>query len=1287
MSNPLSQTPTNKKAPLTEEQKNDRRKWMAKTPCKHGENCERLKQGNCSFLHGGRVVTHDPRSHQQVQPPPPTEKDIIKKILSIEGFGEISLGMLNHVDDALKLDLFRVLLKGIESLRVLKTQNNSLSSESSLSDEFSSTVEEFINSFTPFVDKASTLENAFEALKKLLTNPDYETRKKAIETYLMMFALPEGMHEILRAFDSQTASYATAVNLSPLEVARRYPDGTPTPEFISFLKTIDGFSDYSAFIELRSTHSELGRRSTLTNRAFVGVYDAFKGLQEGSRLVEKQRALDNEREKHRMTVTQLVKEIQCFKATNLAVSFQIMTANRAVFDEFVSGLSEINKFILQTNFATFRSVYSAYMSMSLSKGGTISNDSLNRAFENFRGKFKLDHSYRNLDDVFFNFSRKEEFSFFWDLFNKKCPSPNHNGNCQIASSDVFKKFLKAIDGVFRKYVDVSEIQVFETELVKRGLVILLMVMMSPDVFSPLVSKGYTRTYKQMKSESYKSFLYYLTQTAYNTFSKHSSIPEDFAWSSLPNFFNRSTNGKQIFSIEYLFEAIDTTLSKFMSASNVGLNDVNVSAFLQENKLDWLFEFTEDEYGLYIKFKDNSLPIEVIQVLFGCYAVEETSEGARQVSHLKALLSLHPDLIQQMMKLLITIPSSENKEDSFEGLLSLLDLRIDSKNHKDLAFSGLNEFLIMLNESKHLDVYSEALFMMSVFSYIQKIHNKFKYFMNLPSAIIFVLMKNHFKSLTHCEIANLIYNVRHGHENGTVVLNQKIIMDAISELHDNSPMKEALGPFTITKSKEHIKTTATELSDCTEVVQKFKMLFEEHCPLLSEFLKRALPYYMNARYMAELFQNSGEQVEVSPSEQSLEDSLNERLKASFMMTLRQSISQMSRQIFFDLSKKFEDIVKESSVQSKQLNFYKFARHISTWINLVNSIFQSMGIELRVSFDQIMKDLPDTKSREMSSLEKAKLMTRHACKILNITVSENWDDFLQDDQNSVLFWVVYKTLIATYNTELPKREIQVEEKVIRTIPIHDLKTILETCSTLDKFFSTCLPYMESRLVREFLLPVLDSHFTNGNKQKLDSLLRLLENYDSKFTNEDKNGYDSLFEYIASPRDLTESSERDYENELFEQIKDSLSTDPDWTEANVVVAISEPIVKQVKSRFRITQKPQPQIDSGMSSGGGCAVDDEHEDDEHEDDEHEDEEQCVDASAEEHSLEEPVEASVIPSLNVSYLRSLLDKDERQSAIDYLKSVVYEKDNEIRTALIDMLSDEANNCDLVIQAINESEL
>jgi hypothetical protein len=1260
MSKPLLQTPTNKNAPLTEEQKNDRRKWMARTECKNGANCERYKQGNCSFLHGGRAVVFNRMSHQRVQPPPPpTENDIINRILELKGFGGTSFGMLKIV--GAKLALLQVLLDAKASFMKLKTMNDSLSgedSESSFSSEYSSIVDEMISSFTPFVETETKLGDAFARLRNLLTDSNYETRNGAIDMFLKQFALPEGIEDILKAFHSQTASYATAVNLSPLEVARKYPDGTPTNEFISFLQSIPGFSEFEMFKLLLSRHSELGKRSTLKNISLVGAYDAFEGLREGNRLVEEHHALQAEKEKHRKTVAQIVEEIQCFNATNLAVSFQIMSANRPVFDKFVSSLSETNTFILQKNFTTFMSVCSAYMSMSLSKGGTISHESLNGAFAKFLHSFKHDEQSRNLDKQFFEFSRKPEFYSFWKLFNTECPCPDHNGSRQIASSDVFKRFLKAIDGVFGTSIKESERSEFEIQMVKRGLVILLMVMMSPDGFSPLVSKAYKKSYEQMKTDSYKSFLYSLSQTAYSFQGKKQAIPDNFEWSALPSFFNRSTNGEQIFSIEYLLDAIDTTLSNFMSARNVGLNCVDVRTFLKDNNLDWLFEFTEDEDSVYIKVKDDQLPIEVIVVLMRCYAVDEASEGARQVSHLKALLSLKPDQIRAMMKLLIALPSSENKEDHFEALLSLLGMRIDNKEH---ALSGLDRFLSMLQDEIDSNIYSEALLMMSVFSYIQNTFNFYKYFMNLPSAIIFVLMKKKFPNLTHCEIANELYKVRHGHDRGTVILHPKYIMKALDALHDSSSMKEALGPFTITKSKEVSKTTASDLTQCQELVQMFKMLFEEHCKPLSEFLKRGLPYVMNPHYVAELFQDSGEQVDVSASEESLEESLNKLLKASFMMTLKQSISQLSRQIFFDLSKKFEDIVKGVSFPANRLLFYKFVRHMSAWINLINSIFQSMGIQNRVSFEQIMKDLPDTKSREMSSIEKVRLMTSHACKILNIPVPETWDDFLQDDQNSVLFWVVYETLIATYNTELPKRELRVEEKVVQTIPLHELKAILETYLTLDEFFSACLPYMESHLVRGFLLPVLDSHFTNGNKQKLDSLLRLLGNYDSKFTNEDKKGYDSLFEYIASPRDLAESSVGDYENVLFDQIKTSLSADEDWTDADVVVAISNPIVKQVKPRIRITQTSQ--VDSGISSGGGPAVEDEHERG------HEDEEQYVDAP------EEVV-------FDVNQLRILLKTNSKDNAIAYMESFS-STDNE-EEAILQFLKEDSSTCLSVLEAVNQ---
>jgi hypothetical protein len=1291
MSNSNSKTPTNqpKRGPPTQAQL----ERMALTPCKNGDGCEHNQRRKCRYFHGGGAVAFEPKSHQRVPPaqsappPPPTQKDIIAKILKLNGFGRNSMGMLTSVDidDAFKLELLRVLLNASASFMALKAMNDFSHNEdpnSSATSKYFTQVITIINSFTPFVKSGTKLGLAFEELRKLLMDSKYEIRNSQIGMCMTNFALPEGIEDILQAYESETASYAKAVKLSPLEVARKNPDQLPTDEFILFLGTIPNFSDFGMFKQMLATRSELRRNSSFKNSAFVGAYDAFEGLQEGNRLVQEKHAFQAEKEKNRKTVAEIVSDIKCLKGTSLDVSFKIMTANRKVFDAFVLNLSETDRNILLENFTSFMSVYSAYMAMSLSKDGTISVSSLNGAFASFLVKFKLDKNSRELDKKFFEFFRKPEFWSFWNLFNTMCPCPDdRDGNkTQIASSDVFKRFLKAIDGVFRTSVDDSEISDFENGLVKRGLVILLMVMMSPEMFSRLVSSGYvTKRYNAMNSDSFKSFLYWLTQTVVNRQYKKQAIQPDFEWSTLPRFFIKGSGQEaQAFSKEYLFEIIDETLCWFMSATNTGLNHVDVNLFLQENKLDWLFECTEDEdYGCMICVKDGQLPIEVIRVLTRCYALDDTYEGARQVAQLKSLLSLPPDQIRQMMKLLIEIQSSANKEEPFEALFKLLGLKIESKDHKDLAFSGLDEFVKILLEEIDSGVYSEALLMMSVFSYIQKNCGKSEHFMNMPSAIIFVLMKKKFSNLTHCEIANAIYCVRHGHTKGTVFLNTKLINQSISQLHDSSSMKVALQPFTITKTKESISATAPELEKCKKQIERFKMLFEEHCKPLSEFLKRAVPYMMNPHYMAELFQDSGEQVEVSASGQNPEDALNERLKASFMMYLKQSISQMSRQIFFDLSKKFEDIVKESSIPAKLLNFYKFARHMSAWINLVNAIFHNMGIQLRVSFQEIMKDLPDTKSREMTSLQKARLMTDHACKILQIPIPENWDDFDQHDQNSVLFWVVYQTLVTTYNIELPKTELRVEEKVILTIPIPELKVILETGSTLDELFSACLPYMESRLVRAFLLPVLNSHFTNGNKEKLDSLLCLLGNYESKFTIGDKTSFEDLFKYVASPCELSVSRRNEqYEQELFEQIKSSLSTDDDWTDADVVVAISDPILKPVKPLFKVTKKPQPQsdVDGCMASGGGPAVEKKviYE------------EQRVGSSAEDHSAEEPVEASVVPSLDMSQLRSLLASDQKPSAIEYLRSVVFQ-DQEIREGLICMLDSDETTCASVIEALDEA--
>ena len=72
----------------------------------------------------------------------------------------------------------------------------------------------------------------------------------------------------------------------------------------------------------------------------------------------------------------------------------------------------------------------------------------------------------------------------------------------------------------------------------------------------------------------------------------------------------------------------------MSAKNTGLNQVvDVMKFLEENALDLLFGFQEDPCLIFLN--DGQLPDAVKHVLLSCYMVDESSDGARQVSHLKS----------------------------------------------------------------------------------------------------------------------------------------------------------------------------------------------------------------------------------------------------------------------------------------------------------------------------------------------------------------------------------------------------------------------------------------------------------------------------------------------------------------------------------------------------------------------------------------------------------------------------------------------------------------------------
>ena len=1268
MSKPTSQTPTTKREPPTQEQL----KKMATIPCNKGDNCEYYKRGNCRYLHGGGAVAFDQRSHQRVPPaqpapPPPTQDQILAKIGKLKGFGQISIYMFDSVIDD-KLAVLRVLMKANVQLRDVKDPVKQSMADNK---DISSKLVELMISLEPFLNSESKVGRAFSNMRDRLTKGMTSCQiEELVDDFIPRFALPKEIEEIIPAFDSQTASYAHAVNLSPLDRARRNPDVKPDAKLIEFLQNIPHFSESIVFKEILSLYSGLGKSSPFMNKEFVGAYDAFMKLREGMALMEEQRATQRVKEQHKKTVQQIVREIDGLKATSLGVSFRIMTTHRDIFSFFVETLDETNRSILTTHFLSFMSVYSAYMSISLD--GTITHDSLNKAFLKFLDSFKLNEESRTLDKEFFEFSRNSIFPFFWELFNTKCPCPEDGGKTRIVSSDIFKRFVKAIDGIFGGSVDVSERKLFEEKLFERGLVILLMVMMSPDGFSRLVSAAYSKTYAVMKTCEYQSFLYSLAQIATNERRRrHSSVPDGFEWSSLPNLFTETENGSQYFSVESLFDAIDATISSFMTATNNGLNRIDVNQFIHDKNLDWLFgcrEKFDGDFFMYVK-DNNQLPPEVIRFITDCNLVNEASEGARQGSHLKSLLSLPPKEIRPMMKLFISITSSNDPEEAFNPLCSLLGLKIESDPKKEIAFNGLKYFLtILLESSQESNVYAEALLMMPAFSYIQKMTGFSKFFMSLPETMIFVLMRIKFPDLTYCEIANVIYKVHHGHNGvrGTVVMTPNVISRMMDGLHDSSTIKVILEKFAVTRAKESLETAEKNCKACEEIVRRFEMLFEKHCKVLSEFLKRGLSYFTNALYMAELFKDSGEQVnEVSASEQSPEDALNNRLKASFMMCLNQSILHMRKKIISDLSKTIKDIKQDSSFAINRLKFYMFATQISASINLVNSLSKNMGMQFRISFEQIMNGLPDTKGQDMTPLQKATLMIHHVCGILNISVQENVDDFDQDVPESVFFYVISKSFITIYNTELPKKKIERGDcQDSRKTPIVSLKTIMEESTTLDEVFLNGLPYMDSPLIRAFLIQILKHHFLSGNKGKLDSLLRRLLTFELKFTHIEKDSFVDVFSYITAPLPDIQRL-KSYvllDEELFVQIKDSLGNDDAWTDANVSVIISESNVKNVQPRFKFVKAP---VDSSMPSSEAGAI--------------------VEVKSEEvdDSPEEFVEASSVSQpFDATYLRELLLSNQPFPAIAYLQSVELGEYKGILQAAIEMLGDTENPCSLVLEGL-----
>ena len=1292
MSNPISEIPINEQPCVHKLRCNNMHclrqhpaGWKRPTTCRFGKDCTTPRcQGS-----GGGAVAFNQKSHQRVPPaqpappPPPTVDQIVAKICKLKGLGEISIYMIESVQD--KFAMINVL---INIDLILKKLRSLFEKEVVEETVLSKTVEEMIECVQQCSNQFSELDRnlftAFDNMSQALMNQSVSTdsRKLSLGEFMQILSLPEGIEEILKAFESQTASYSHKVSMSPLDVARKNPEGKPDPRLIEFLQLHPKVSGHPMFMEMIALHSSVVKgKSGLTNKDLVGLYDGIIALHELNSVVEEQHEKELSRQAHRKTIDQIVGEIRCLKATNLAVSFKIMMRNRRVFDTFVSELGEAERTLLVQHFSTFMSVYSAWMSMSITRGGSISVESLNAAFAKFRSSFKLDEQSKRVENAFFEFSRNEHFPSFYKLFNVMCPSPDKDGDPEIESSNVLKRFLKAISEIFgssvRKSADESnrdaEMKSFEMDLVSRGLVLLCLVMMSPEQFSPLVSASFSRTYDEMKKMSFKSFLYWLTQKVTDPRRFNDST---FVWSNLPNFFMvQNKDEEQLFSKESLFETIDNILSDFMSASNIGLNQIDVRKFLKDNSLEWLFGFEEDSHSgaCYIYVNEENISQDVKRALLDFYMVDESAEGARNRSHMKSLLSIPKEKLKELVKLIIEMPSSEEPKEYFDILCEMLGLKMSPTEGETTCF-GLNKFLGMLQElTLDSDIYSEALAMMSVFSYMQKHGRKSRYFMSLPCSIMFVLITKKFPTLTYTEVANLMYKEMYGHctKIGTFYVDQKSVGEMLSKIEERSPMRAHLESFTCKGSQDK-----SSIPKCENLIVEFKSIFERHCPLLHEFLKRAISYFMNPAYIAKLFQDCDEQLEVSTSSQTPEEALDERQKTLFNRFLMQAISRKKSQILSDLSKTFEEIEKTCSVETN-LGFYKFARHVSAWINLVNSLFENIGIQHRLSFDEIMKDFPDTKTKSLTPLDKAKRMTRHVCGVLDIPVPENTDDFVQDDENSVLFWIVYQALLATNNTVLPEKKPEdLKEVIVKTISILDLKTLIKGTKTLNEVFSMCLPYMNSGLIRAFLIQILIHHFMGGNKGKLDSLLCLLATFESKFTPDEKASYSDLFAYIEDPSlDISNlASNFVSDEELFEQIMNSLSEDRDWEDPDVSVVISDEIVKRVvKPRVKFVKAPvkaQEPIDNGMAFGGGAAA-------------------VADSSEEEEEsdqdfMEEVVEDSVKAPFDASELQKLLVSDDRWSAIEYLQSVELGEgeDKDTLEATIPMLKNEQKTCHYVIQAL-----
>lgn len=1235
-----------KPTPLTKEELERRSNLLCRNMTNYG-NCS--FGDRCHYSHEMTRPVYDRRSHKREPSPPKeaaqTEEELIDKLIEdFSGFGKSSKKYLKATNK-------------LEFLKALVVFNKSLTSLAPTEDNSAINYQSLINSMTAFLGSSDN-----EAFRKFIEK-NIKACEKGEEALSVFNGIREAFvvpDEAMRLFcvpetEAGQSSYAGALKVDQLELAKRTPEAIPSKEFLDYLAITRGLDANTGFMTMRGDHERLEAYSAYRVKDFLAILTLFEASKETKRRLEELERQELAVQQEANVKVALMRECLTTGNPHLKTAFSLLTS-LSELTAFAKALSEEEQKVLISVFGSFVAYVSHQVQMNLSF--KITCDSLKSLFETFTKSRCVDHESHKLKSGFCDFVKTPEFNELRKLLGTKTSSVQRKTGATLDVGEIFKRMLKELLSIYLDKVKPENRDRFCIDLVKHLLPFAYLVFLATSnsyMLSGQWKKGYMREenlvevydYTEMSNGREKSILYWLLQglrsKAISSKKKYSSIDSFAKLSSLFTSLETSSDGesKQVFNPDLLFDALNEVLkTNFLNAGNFPVTMQSL-----ENQKSSLFKIDES------KVLSVSVSDSVAYCLYLGYGSSQDDLKTRQFSDMTALFKCDRTFLVEIVS---SWNSSSYGSSSEKSIAILRTMKFENQSKK--IVNAMEAFMKLLEESKKDDLLRRAYDIMSLANKVVEIQGSI-FFMSLVDALLVVLLQDKLKKVKFLDIMNMVY-VGKNNMNEMKISFPKV-KTYCEKLDARDTMKQRL---TDLLCEGYPRSDDKELEELGKVVQVLEpLLCKKDLPdeSIHGCLKRGMPFILDSFSLTLLLGTvSGfERVEADDASPDITKWLAENAKSFFERELDRFITGQVNQISCDLSKR----MKEVELPADRLKAVGFVKFQSSIVNLINRVFSSIGLPYKLIHETFCVDFPKT-SRCVNPEER---IVNHAMKVLS-TSNGDFGFPITKQTHDLLQPLILKAVHAVCRTEVSKSK---EETVLKvdTVQISFVKAEIGSSNTINLLFNNCLSYWKLNFVRELIVGILQHVFSTANVQLVRELHTLVLKYDIQFSVEELKPYNELFTFLRSTDESipTDDSKLPYEtsDEVFLQmVRDSIQSDH-WIDTKQV-EVSKPILRKALKGIRIRKVRQP--DSGMAIGGGPAPE-------------------PDLEEESESDPEPVEQSKC-QCDIDNLRSILTSGNKTYAIEYLNSVNLDEDeDEVLIEVLQYLQTPESNCAGALEAVNQS--